>query len=142
MAGFPLADVTAVIAVDATDSVAASATTTQGYDLRTHFLWDASRADCYFCLVAEAGTQAGASGAGSGSGDGSRDPLFLNCEAADRAQRDMFVNGFTKLLLENGGVRTGVRHGSEGAEGGAATQELVQAFKVSCARSAARVLCT
>ena len=80
--------------------------------------------------------------AGSGGGDGSRDPLFLNCEAADRAQRDMFVNGFTKLLLENGGVRTGVRHGSEGAEGGAATQELVQAFKVSCARSAARVLCT
>jgi hypothetical protein len=77
----------------------------------TNFVWDAAKADagCYFCLVAS--------------------DLFLNCEAADAAQRDMFVAGFTKLLLESegghGGVRAGVKFG--GVE---VTQEMVQAFKV------------
>ena len=76
----------------------------------TNFVWDAAKADagCYFCLVAS--------------------DLFLNCEAADAAQRDMFVAGFTKLLLESegghGGVRAGVKFG--GVE---VTQEMVTLVK-------------
>jgi hypothetical protein len=55
-----------------------------GSNFQGNFVWNPAKASCYFCLESDAAD----------------DNRFLNLEAKDEAERDMFVDGFNYLILQ------------------------------------------